>query len=228
MKEIIAFLNELRQNNNREWFVANKDEYLKCQAKFNAMTEQLILKISAFDPSVAGLTVKDCTYRIYRDVRFSNDKSPYKCHFGAYVCRGGKKSGYAGYYFHIGVGGEGYPYSHMLAVGDYRYNPEALKILREDICYGKGDFDKIIKNGISPLFHLEEDDKLTRVPKGFPQDSPYADYLKLKTYGLCYEPSTDFMLADDVLDKAVELFQTTYPFVQYVNRAIEYSKEVAF
>lgn len=225
MKEIIKFLQQLRANNNRDWFLAHKDEYLKAKEKFNAITEQLIMSISQFDPSVSGLTVKDCTYRINRDIRFSSDKSPYKTHFGAYVCRGGKKSGYAGYYFHIGAGGEGYPAAHMLAVGDYRYNPEALKILREDICYGKGDFENILKNEVSPLFSLDEEGQLQRAPKGFPQDTPYLYYIRLKTFCLVYEPDNDFMLADNVVEKATELFRTTYPFVQYVNRAIEYSKE---
>lgn len=225
MKEIIKFLKQLRANNNREWFIAHKDEYLKAKEKFNALTEQLIMSISQFDPSVSGLTVKDCTYRINRDIRFSSDKSPYKTHFGAYVCRGGKKSGYAGYYFHIGVGGEGYPAAHMLAVGDYRYNPEALKILREDICYGKGDFENILKTEVSPLFSLDEEGQLRRVPKGFAQDTPYSYYIRLKTFCLVYEPDNEFVLADDVVEKATELFKTTYPFVQYVNRAIEYSKD---
>lgn len=104
MQAIIDFLRQLSQNNNREWFMAHKSEYQQAQARFNELTEQLILGISQFDSSVSGLTAKDCIYRIYRDVRFSKDKSPYKTHMGAYVCPGGKKSGYAGYYFHVGTG----------------------------------------------------------------------------------------------------------------------------
>src|SRR5574344_204710 len=104
MKEIIAFLKDLSNNNNKEWFNANKDRYISVQAKFNEIVEQIIGGIQEFDSSVSGLTVKDCIYRIYRDIRFSNDKSPYKTHMGAYICPGGKKSGYSGYYFHIGIG----------------------------------------------------------------------------------------------------------------------------
>ena len=101
MKRVIEFLQNLVANNNKVWFDAHKDEYLLAKKVFEDFTEQLIAKVEAFDPSVKGLKVKDCTYRIYRDVRFSKDKSPYKTHMGCYICRGGKKSGYSGYYFHV-------------------------------------------------------------------------------------------------------------------------------
>ena len=225
MKQIMSFLRQLRENNSREWFMAHKDEYLTAQAHFNEITERLILEISKFDPSVNGLTVKDCTYRIYRDVRFSKDKSPYKVHMGAYVCPGGKKSGHAGYYFHVGTGeGEGYPYQHMLASGDYCYDPKVLKIIREDICYGNGDFDAILRQ--APLFHLDRDAMLRRVPSGLPQDSPFADYLRLKNFCLINIPDDDFMLAPDVAERAASMFKTTYPFIQYINRAVDYVKEM--
>ena len=130
MKEIISFLRRLQCNNNREWFNAHKEEFLKHQARFHELVEEVIKEIATFDSDVANLTPKDCTYRIYRDVRFSSDKSPYKCHFGAFITKGGKKSGYSGYYFHISTGGgEEYPYCHMLAAGDYCCEPKVLKIL---------------------------------------------------------------------------------------------------
>lgn len=225
MKQIMSFLRQLRENNSREWFMAHKDEYLTAQAHFNEITERLILEISKFDPSVSDLTVKDSTYRIYRDVRFSKDKSPYKVHMGAYVCPGGKKSGHAGYYFHVGTGeGEGYPYQHMLASGDYCYDPKVLKVIREDICYGNGDFDAILRQ--APLFQLDRNAMLRRVPSGLPQDSPFADYLRLKNFCLINIPDDDFMLAPDVAERAANLFKTTYPFIQYINRAVDYVKEM--
>ncbi|MBQ8243432.1 MAG: DUF2461 domain-containing protein, partial [Bacteroidaceae bacterium] len=116
MKAIIHFLRQLQCNNNREWFNAHKEEFLKHQTRFHELVDEVIKEITEFDADVAGLTAKDCTYRIYRDVRFSSDKSPYKCHFGAFIAKGGKKAGNAGYYFHISTGGgEEYPYCHMLA-----------------------------------------------------------------------------------------------------------------
>ena len=106
MKEIITYLRQLQAYNNREWFNAHKDEFLKHQARFHRLVEVVIKEKSVFDPSIANLTPKDCTYRIYRDVRFSSDKSPYKCHFGAFIAKGGKMSGNSGYYFHISTGGD--------------------------------------------------------------------------------------------------------------------------
>ena len=224
MKQIIEFLRQLRDNNNREWFTEHKADYREAQERFNRLTEQLIVGISQFDPSVSGLTAKDCTYRIYRDVRFSKDKSPYKTHMGAYICPGGKKSGFSGYYFHIGTGdGNGYPSQHMLASGDYICDPHVLKILREDICYGGGDFDQIVTDA-APAFSLDRDSMLQRVPHGFPSDSPYADYLRLRNFCLLHIPDNSFVLSPNLVERTVELFRTTLPFLQYVNRAVEYVK----
>ncbi|MDO5446252.1 MAG: DUF2461 domain-containing protein [Prevotellaceae bacterium] len=225
MKDIIKFLQQLRENNNREWFMEHKQQYLDAKAQFEEITLQLIAGCAQFDPRIKNLTVKDCTYRIYRDVRFSQDKSPYKVHMGAYVCPKGKKSGYAGYYFHIGTGGEGYPYGHMLAAGDYRFQPEVLKVLREDIIADNGELDRIIKTKVSPLFEVDKESALKRVPNGFPADSPWAEYLKLKTFCLCYAPDMKFMTSKDAVERSLELFSTTQPFLEYINRAIEYCKQ---
>ncbi|MDD2611849.1 MAG: DUF2461 domain-containing protein, partial [Bacteroidales bacterium] len=101
MKTILSFLNQISDNNNKSWFDAHKSEYVAANETFNSFIEKLIVGIASFDPSIKGITVKDCTYRFYRDIRFSTNKMPYKTHFGAYICPYGKKSGYAGYYFHI-------------------------------------------------------------------------------------------------------------------------------
>lgn len=134
MKEVIAFLRELHDNNNREWFDAHRAEWKRVKTRFAGFTEQLIDGISSFDPSVRGLRVQDCTYRIARDTRFSPDKRPYKEHIGAYIAPGGKKSGYAGYYFHVEPDtGEGSTYGHMLAVGLYCPEPVVLHSVRDEI-----------------------------------------------------------------------------------------------
>lgn len=232
MKETIAFLRALRANNNRPWFLAHKEEYVRCQQRFEALTARLIEGVSAFDDTVRGLQPKDCTYRIYRDVRFSADKSPYKTHMGCYICPGGKKSGYVGYYFHVAAGADGqaeadtmsYPAAHLLAVGDYCYEPRVLQILREDIAVGEGDFDHIVRHECSPLFWLDQTGALKRNPKGFPPDAPYPEYLRLKTFCLCYEPDDDFITSPDVADRVVALFRTTLPFTRYINRAIDFSR----
>ena len=225
MQAIFQFLNELKQHNNRPWFQEHKEEFLRCQSLFFDKIDQLIAAIARFDSSVSHLQAKDCCYRIYRDVRFSADKSPYKTHFAAYINPGGKKSGYSGYYLHISTSepDKDYPHSCFLAAGDYMCPPEVLKILREDIVAGQGDFDKIVK--ASSDFYLERTYALKRMPKGFSEDEPYADYLKLKNFCLIHPFNIEEALSDDFIARMAELCHQAQPFLQYINRAIEYSKE---
>ena len=225
MNDIIEFLRELNEHNERSWFAANKSRYEQAKKQFESLTQKLIMSISQFDPTVSNLTARDCTFRIYRDIRFSNDIRPYKTHMGAYICRGGKKSGYSGYYFHVGTGlADGYPHAHMLAIGDYICEPQVLKTLREDICYGDGDFDAAVKSA-SPLLRLETTSQLKRVPKGFPADSPWEAYLRLRNFCLYYEPDNRFMLESDMVERTTEIFKSGKPMIDYVNRAIEYVKD---
>ena len=118
MKEILDFLSELHDNNNREWFEANKERYRRVLKQHNTNVEHLIELIAAFDNSVEGLKVADCTYRIYRDTRFSKDKTPYKDFFSVFVARGGKRSGYGGYYLHISPKGHTWGEGSFLAAGN--------------------------------------------------------------------------------------------------------------
>lgn len=241
MKNIITFLHDLQCNNNREWFNAHKSEYIAVQTRFNTFVEELIKEISLFEPAVEGLTAKDCTYRIYRDTRFSSDKSPYKTHFGAFICRGGKKSGYSGYYFQISAGkkeaiselpfieceeqAESWQDIHFLASGDYCCSPEVLQVIREDIMNGEGDFEHIIKHKVDAGFYLDTDNMLKRNPKGFPNDAPYSEYLRLKYFCLMHPVDTDFICAPNLAQRLAKLFQTTKPFIDYVNRAVDYVRE---
>ena len=101
MKSIIDFLTDLSQNNDRTWFEANRGRYKLVKQRMDEVAAEFIEAVAAFDPSVEGVQVKDATYRIYRDTRFSKDKSPYKTWWGVYVCPHGKKSGFSGYYMHV-------------------------------------------------------------------------------------------------------------------------------
>lgn len=225
MYQIIDFLRQLKANNNREWFNAHKDDYLKVQQRFNGYVEQLLGMLAERDERVSGLTVKDCTFRIYRDVRFSKDKSPYKTHMGAYICPGGKKSGFAGYYFHVGVGGTGWPDSHMIAVGDYICDPKVLKILREDILNEGDYFNEIVTVKAHKDFVLDDSHKLKKVPQGFDKDSPWADYLKYKVYCLFQEPDEQLFAGDDCMQRVADIFLSAKPFLDFINRAVQYVKE---
>ena len=155
--------------------------------------------------------------------RFSPDKRPYKTHIGAFICPGGKKSGYAGYYFQVGPQEAGYDAGTMLASGHYLMEPQALRTLREDICNGDGDFEQTLHQ--APDFQLDEEGKLKRVPNGFPKDAACSEYLKYRTYCLVCSPGKAFALADRLLERTVELFRSTYPFIEYVNRAIAFTRD---
>ena len=221
MDVIKVYLRQLEANNNKPWFDAHKSEYLEVRARFNSIVEKLIEGIMEFDPSIRGVGIKECTYRIHKDMRFSKDGLPYKTHFGAYICRGGKKSGYSGYYFHIGTGsGEEYPCRSFLAVGNYFMEPKVLKIVREDIELGAGDFDRIIQD-LHPSLSLDQDQKLKRAPLGFDAQGPYIEHIKLKNF--CLSGTYD----DSNLDIAeiLEVFRSAKPFLDYINRAIDYSRE---
>ena len=154
-------------------------------------------------------------------MRFSKDGLPYKTHFGAFIARGGRKSGYSGYYFHIGTGsGEEYPCRSFLAVGNYYTEHQVLKILREDIALGGGDFDRII-GGLHPSLSLDQDQKLKRSPLGFNAEGPYIEYIKLKNF--CLSGQFDDRHLD--INHICEVFKSAKPFLDYINRAIEYARE---
>lgn len=223
MKDVIKFLFALQKNNNREWFNEHKHDYLEAQGVFNNFAEKLIAGIASFDESVAGNQLKDCTYRIYRDTRFSPDKSPYKSHIGAFVCPGGKKSGFSGYYFQVGPGSRGEAEGILLATGNYQFDTKTLQVLRDDISQGDGDFEETLKQ--APLFSLDDSDMLKRVPNGFPKDAEYSKYLMYRSYCLMYYPDKNFIEGNDLLERTIDAFRSTYPFLQYLNRAIAYTME---
>lgn len=220
MESVILFLEDLSRNNNKAWFDANKGRYLAARAKFEQLAGELIAGIRRFDGTIGRLAPADCLFRIYRDVRFSKDKSPYKNTMSLYINRGGKKSGYSGYYFQVGAGEK----RSLVAIGDYWYPPEVLRVLREDIEMGGGDFRRILE-AVDRRLYLDGERTLRRVPAGFPKDSPDAEFFKYKVFCLCYEPDHRFLTSPHLAKKLTEIFATTKPFVDYVNRAVEYCWE---
>ena len=223
MKTVLQFLRDLAQHNDRAWFNEHKERYLAVQQRWNEFCESLIGEMGAFDPDIARLTLRDCTYRIYRDTRFSPDKSPYKTHFGVFLAPGGKKSMHAGYYFHVGTGDSNeYPQGHMLAAGNYCYEPKAIQILREDISDGWESFQNEVLAVADPRFVVDQEGALKRVPKGYAPDAPYADWMRLKSYCLVMNVDDDFITQPDLAKRVADLFRTTKPFNDYINRAVDF------
>lgn len=222
MRQVLRFLHSLSLHNDKVWFDAHKADYLKAKTTVEELAVKLIEGIRSFDDTIGPLSVADCTYRIYRDVRFSKDKSPYKTHMGVFVNRGGKKSGYSGYYFHIDGSGD-----HLLAIGNYFTEPRVLKTLREDIEMGGGDFRRILA-GLAPGLVLDTEGALKKVPKGFPADSPDAEFFKLKNFCLLKNLDKDLILSPNLVDSVLDIFRTGKPFLDYINRAIDYCREESF
>ena len=214
----------LHDTTNREWCDANRAEWKRVKTRFAGFTEQLIDGISAFDPSVRGLRVQDCTYRIARDTRFSPDKTPYKEYIGAYIAPGGKKSGYAGYYFHVEPDtGEGSTYGHMLAVGLYCPEPVVLRSVRDEIFDNGAEVERTIRE--ADAFTLCRDNTLRRPPKGYPSGSAYDELLRLRELLLERRLTERELLDDGLLERTLEAFRQTQPFVALLNRAVQFAYE---
>lgn len=179
-KSTLTFLSDLKKNNNREWFTANRPRYNDARNDFANFVQALIDEIVKFDPILKGLEAKSCMYRINRDIRFSNDKTIYKSHFGAFIVRGGKQNGdrYAGYYIHIEPGNNG-----MVAGGAYMPPMPWLTAIRERIDAEGDKFRKIINNpDFTEYFKSIEGEKLKSAPKGFSRDHRDIELLKMKSY----------------------------------------------
>lgn len=221
MKEIYDFLESLMRNNNRQWFTEHKAEYVSAQAKFNAFAVKLIAGISEFDESVRGLTLADCTYRIYRDIRFSSDKSPYKRHMGVFVCPKGKKSCLAGYYFHIEPDEAEYIGGNMLFSGTYNPTPEMLRSIRNAILYDGASFEKAIDKAEN--FSFDTSSMMARVPNGYPKDSPYSKYMRMRNFSISMPMPKEILFGDSerLLSWALDNFRTTYDFNTFLNKAVE-------
>ena len=219
MKQLLRFLHSLSLHNNKAWFEAHKADFLKAKDTLASLTVDLIRGIRSFDETIGALSVSDCTFRIYRDVRFSKDKSPFKTYMGVFVVRGGRKSGYSGYYFHLDGAGD-----HFLAIGNYYTEPRVLKTLKEDIELGGGDFRRILAN-LDPGFVLDKENSLKKVPKGFPVDSPDSEFFKLRNFSLIKSVDEDFILSPNLSDRIITAFKTGKPFLDYINRAIGFCRE---
>ena len=223
MKKVLEFLNNLQENNYREWFEEHKTEYKEAQAIFNQTVDKLIAGISEFDPAVAKLSAKNCTFRIYRDVRFSKNKAPYKTHMGAFISPYGKGGGYSGYYFHIEAEGANYIGGKILSTGVYRPEPAVLKSIREEIFLNGDQFQETISKANN--FKIETGETLKRVPGGYPSEFKYADYLKLKNYFLTRYVDDNWMTSPDLIERSVEEYRTTKEFHDLLNKAINYAFE---
>ena len=214
-KSTIDFLKKLKRNNNREWFSANKNLYDDAKYDFEVFIFELIQKISEYDESVSGLEPKDCLFRIYKDVRFSKDKTPYKTNLGASINEGGRKAPTAGYYVHID------PSEYFLGSGLYMPMPDKLLAVRGKIASESKKFRSIVENREFKKIYgkLWEGDTLKSAPKGFAKDHPLVDYLKLKSFIGGHIVSEEKVLSKGYCDYAAKKFKAIKPLNDFLNKA---------
>ncbi len=224
---IIGFLRDVMANNNRQWFQEHKDEYMAAKADFERGVEQAIARISAFDPSVSHITVKDATYRFYRDTRFSNDKSPYKNHFGAYIAAHGKKALHGGYYIHLEPG------HCLLACGNYWLPTNILTACRNEImgnidewlrCVGSEEFVRYFGAPDTAGWDDRQGFGLARLktcPSGFPRDYEHISYLRMKDFCCWHGVGEDFFDGDGWLDEMEKIFKAGKPMQDFINSVID-------
>lgn len=219
-RDLIQFLSELSENNNRAWFVMNKPRYDILRAEFLELVTQLITDISKFDPAVAGCNPKKALFRINRDMRFSKDKSPYKTTFSAAITASGLKKpsqgGGPAYYFHIDASGV-----LLVAGGEYMPPPSRLKTIREHMIVDAAGFGKVLKNKkLKERFgDLQDEGKLVRPPKGFDADVPHIEYIKMKSFIVWTETSIKKKIPADLVKEVVAGFKDAYPLVAWLRQA---------
>lgn len=212
MKDIYDFLTDLRKNNNRAWFDNNRDRYKETKEQFEVLTQEIIMMLSKYNPEYASLNPKDCIFRIFRDVRFSHDKSPYKPNYAAFIALGGKKGQAPGYYFHFEPG------NCTLGGGVFRPEKDELKIIRERIYASPDDFMNIIeKPSFRKVFpKLFDEGKLKMGPKGFPKDFEHIDLLKYKSYIVSTYLTDEQLLSADLMSTLEKRFKVLKPFNEFL------------
>ena len=212
----LSFLRNLKKNNNKEWFDKNKDKYLTSKDNIADLTDALLKECLRFEKGFSGLTSKDCIFRIYRDVRFSKDKRPYKINMGASLNVGGKKVQNAGYYLHIEPGGSFWAGGIWMPPGDQ------LKKIRQEIDYNGKEFKKILSNKdfIKHFKGLDKSYQLKTTPKGYDKSHPDIETLKLTSF-IAWHKFTDKEVVNKnfiaQLSKGAKIMK---PLIDFLNTAM--------
>jgi uncharacterized protein (TIGR02453 family) len=212
----LAFLEKLSKNNNKPWFDKNRDAYAAAKEDFENFVTSLLAGLSKEEPVFKEQKAKDCIFRIFRDVRFAKDKTPYKAHFGAFFSKGGRKYPGSGYYVHIEPG--------KSFIGGGLWLPEAplLKAVRQEIDYNFPEFTGIIEDKkFKKLFKKIEGERLKTLPQGYTDDNPAIEYLKMKGYTVGHAIEDKEVLARTFTKKCLDTFTVMRPFIAFLNRPLD-------
>ncbi|MFD1769258.1 DUF2461 domain-containing protein [Sphingobacterium suaedae] len=215
-KQTLNFLKELGKNNNREWFQENKQMYDGALGNVKQFITDLIGALSTFDPHInTDIQASRCLFRIYRDTRFSKDKTPYKTWFSAGISVDGRKLDGPEYYVHIEPG------KSFLAAGYWRPGKAHLDAIRQEIDYSYNELIEALAQGNWTVDDLSSEDKLKRAPSGYHEDDPHIEVLKLKSF-ILYQGFTDAEITSDhALQQHVDTAKRIFPFKRFIHQALD-------
>lgn len=220
---LYGFLNQLKVNNNREWFKAHKSEFDDLRALWLADIEILLAHMTRWWPQLGALDARQCAYRIYRDTRFSHDKTPYKEYFAAGFSPFGRKAHEAGFYMQMGPGQFNGEVESGLYGGVWCPESAVLKKLRKAIVDNIEEFEEIV-NAPAMVREFPEwcstTPMLKTVPKGYPKDHPQAHLLRLKEFGRFRPTPEAFYLDPAWPERTAELFHILKPLVDFLAYSI--------
>ncbi|HSZ71968.1 MAG TPA: DUF2461 domain-containing protein [Cytophagaceae bacterium] len=217
MKKVVSFLKALQKNNNKPWFDEHRTDYDAARGEFIAQVEDLIKRLTKIDPVIGNPLPKECVFRINRDVRFSKNKNPYKNNMSAVFASGGKKSPRPCYYVHIQPG------NSFIAGGMWMPEKELLEKVRQEIDYEGKSLQAILKKASFKKYFsgLDEEEKLVRMPKGYEEDHPMAELIKLKSFTVTHAVSDAQVLQNDFPDYASKVFAQIKPFNEFLSVVFE-------
>lgn len=212
----LDFLAELEKNNDKEWFDVNRKRYQAAKKNMEAFVQELLNELARFEPELAAADPKKCIFRIFRDVRFSNDKRPYKTNMGAYMSKGGRKSPDAGFYLHVQPG------NCFIAGGVYMPPTPMLTAIRQEIDYNTDEFKAIINNKqFKKLFGEIQGEQLKTAPKNYSKDHPEIELLRYKSYLAVHNVTDKQAVAKNYKDKVIETYEAMVPLIRFLNRATD-------
>jgi len=214
---ILKFLRDIARHNDRQWFEKNKPRYLEAKQDFEEIVGAVLTELVKFDDGLAGLNPKKLPFRIYRDVRFSKDKRPYKTNMGAGFSPNGKLVQEPGYYLHVEPGDKSF-----IAGGIYMPDAANLAKIRQEIDYNTAGLKKIMNaKKFRDMFRdFDEFDKLKTAPKGYPKDHQNIEWLKLKSF-IVSMPFTDKQVVDKKwINGVVAGCKTIKPLNDFLREAI--------
>jgi uncharacterized protein (TIGR02453 family) len=212
----LDFLKKLSKNNNKVWFDNHRDDYALAKEDFEGVVTEILDGLSVAEPVFKEQKAKDCIFRIFRDVRFSKDKTPYKAHFGAFFSRGGRKFPGAGYYLHLDPAGKSFA-----GGGLWMPEPPLLKAVRQEIDYNFDEFKLILADKkFKKLFKEVSGEQLKTLPQGYKDDNPAIEYLKMKSFTVMHDFETGDATTKIFVKKTLYIFNNMRPFVDFLNRSL--------